>query len=147
MADADSCCMLTISTMADPRGTRNKFKVLSLYVSNRNLANSNNVGWLHGKTIWNIEHGLEDGTFTDPEVPSHMRVEGKSTLLTALRRGRRCAADLRLSSSTKPLSELAPASAFVICASCFFRISICWRTTWRRQRRLFPFELTVAECS
>lgn len=88
LADADSCCMLSISTMADPAGRdRHKFKVLSMYTSSRSAAG--NAAWLHGKTIWNIEHGLEDGTFTDPEIPSHMRVEGKSTLLTARRGGGR----------------------------------------------------------
>lgn len=84
LADPAGCCMLSITTMADPKGARNKFKVLSMYVASR----SGSASWLHSKTIWNIEHGLEEGTFTDPEIPSSMRVEGKSTLLTARRGGR-----------------------------------------------------------
>ena len=82
MADATGCCMLAISTVADPDAARNKFKVLSFYVASR-LHSA--TAWLHGKTIWNIEHGLEDGSFTDPEINSSMRVPGKSTLMTARR--------------------------------------------------------------
>ena len=84
VGEATGCCMLSITTMADPKGARNKFKVLSLYVASRSAS----FAWLHGKTIWNIEHGLEEGTFTDPEIPSSMRVEGKSTLMTSRKDGR-----------------------------------------------------------
>jgi hypothetical protein len=82
--EAAGCCMLSITSLADPAGARNKFKVLSLYVASRSAS----FAWLHGKTIWNIEHGLKEGTFTDPEIPSSMRVEGKSTLTTSRREGR-----------------------------------------------------------
>ena len=82
--EAAGCCTLSITSLADPTGARNKFKVLSLYVASRSAS----FAWLHGKTIWNIEHGLEEGTFTDPEIPSSMRVEGKSTLTTSRREGR-----------------------------------------------------------
>ena len=41
--------------------------MLSLYTS-QPARGKFNAGWLHAKTLWGIEHGIEDGTFADVRV-------------------------------------------------------------------------------